>query len=95
MLCFGMGLKERFQSSRRRKSNAGTASHTSDSANTESEPMAANDISPSKKANHLHDVAGTAKASNPDVNAEDSVDTTVSVAPGDVSDISNHVCPRG
>ncbi|KAK0740458.1 hypothetical protein B0T18DRAFT_449087 [Schizothecium vesticola] len=81
MPCFGMGLKEKFQSSRRRKSNASTASHTSDSANTESESMAANDISPSKKANRLHDVAGTAKAANPELNAGNSVDTAVSVAP--------------
>jgi len=86
MPCFGMGLKEKIQSSRRRKSNASTASHTSDSGNAESESMAVSDTSPLKKANRLPDVAGTAKAANPELKAENSVDTAVSVAPGDVSD---------
>ncbi|KAK1834556.1 hypothetical protein QBC39DRAFT_369060 [Podospora conica] len=78
MSCFGMGLKERFH--RRGKSNASNASNTSDSANTES--MAASEASPSsQKAKRLHDVAEAAKSANPGLEAEDSVDTAVSVAP--------------
>lgn len=71
-----MGLKEKIKSSMRRMSNASSASHTSDSANTES--TTATDITPSKKASRLHDVAGSAKVTNSGLEAED--DTAASVA---------------